>query len=62
MLGDTTKGGKMDSTVFLHPFQQSDQDDRMVITKGCVHWNPVYGWEDSCLKWSLNPGLLHVDQ
>ena len=29
------------STVF-----QSYQDDGRMIMKGCVQWNPVYGWED----------------
>ena len=40
------------STVF-----QSYQDDEMLIMKGCVQWNPLYGWEDfiSSGAWTHNP-------
>ena len=32
-------------TSFLTVFQ-SYQDDVGTITKGCVQWNSIYGWED----------------
>ena len=35
-----------DFTSFLTLFQ-SYQDDGRMIMKGCVQWNPVYGWEDA---------------
>ena len=35
------------STVF-----QSYQDNEMLITKGCVQWNPVYGWEEFASSWA----------
>ena len=38
-----------DSTSFLQVFQ-SYQDDRQMILKCCVQWNPVYGWEDFALN------------
>ena len=34
-----------DFTSFSSVFQ-SYQDDGQMIMKGCVQWNPVYGWED----------------
>ena len=34
------------STVF-----QSYQDNERLIMKGCVQWNPVYGWEDFASSW-----------
>ena len=37
-----------DFTSFLTIFY-SYQDSGMVMMKGCVQWNPVYGWKDICL-------------
>ena len=36
----------------------SYQDDERVIMKGCVQWNPVYGWKDFHLQWVLDLGPL----
>ena len=44
------------STVF-----QSYQDDGRMKMKGCVQWNPVYGWKDFCLKQGLNQGTIDVE-
>ena len=35
---------------------QSYQDDGRMMMKGCVQWNPVYGWEDRYIsRPALNP-------
>lgn len=34
-----------------------DQDDGMMIMKGFVQWNPVYGWKQSRLQLDWNLGL-----
>ena len=36
---------------------QTYQDDGRVIMKGCVQWNPVYGWKNLILPTAgLGPG------
>ena len=35
-----------DLTSFSIVVQSYQEDDRLIM-KGCVHRNPIYGWEDS---------------
>ena len=42
-----------DFTSFSTVFQSVWEDGR-VIMKGCVQWNPIYGWKDFCLQQILN--------
>ena len=37
---------------------QSFQDDKWVIRKGCVQWNPIYIRKDSGLEQGSNQGPL----
>ena len=55
-----------DFTSFSRVFQ-SYQDDERLLMKGCVQWNPGYGWEDFALRArlelktarSVGQGLTH---